>query len=323
MSSSAPTSSLRRILENRILQLSDDMEGLFAEARDRGRRESADQLNQAVRRIRQSAAFDELGATLIDAAARYAAGAALFRIEGRSALGERIRGVGEEAVQSFPGLEIPLDSAAALAGAVESRDPVVALTSPGQVTAEMVALAGHSPDGRVSIFPLMLRDQVAGLVYAWGTAEASALELLSQVASTVWAEISKPPRPVAPPPDLIAITPAPAQAAGVAPSRSWEQLPTEEQRLHLRAQRFARVHAADWRLNHRDAVQSGRLDRDLYQSLRRSIDAARAAFHEAFFVPCASMVDYLHLELVRTLANDNPELLGSDYPGPMVAEPRS
>jgi hypothetical protein len=29
-------------------------------------------------------------------------------------------------------------------------------------------------------------------------------------------------------------------------------------------------------------------------------------------------VDYLHLELVRTLANDDVELLGQDYPGPMV-----
>jgi hypothetical protein len=30
------------------------------------------------------------------------------------------------------------------------------------------------------------------------------------------------------------------------------------------------------------------------------------------------MVDYLHLELIRTLANDDAELLGKDYPGPMV-----
>jgi hypothetical protein len=30
------------------------------------------------------------------------------------------------------------------------------------------------------------------------------------------------------------------------------------------------------------------------------------------------MVDYLHLELVRTLANDDAEALGKDYPGPMV-----
>jgi len=30
------------------------------------------------------------------------------------------------------------------------------------------------------------------------------------------------------------------------------------------------------------------------------------------------MVDYLHLELLRTLANDDSDLLGKDYPGPLV-----
>jgi hypothetical protein len=29
-------------------------------------------------------------------------------------------------------------------------------------------------------------------------------------------------------------------------------------------------------------------------------------------------VDYLHLELVRTLANDEVELLGQEYPGPLA-----
>jgi hypothetical protein len=29
-------------------------------------------------------------------------------------------------------------------------------------------------------------------------------------------------------------------------------------------------------------------------------------------------VDYLHLELVRTLGNDDAELLGQGYPGAMV-----
>ena len=31
-----------------------------------------------------------------------------------------------------------------------------------------------------------------------------------------------------------------------------------------------------------------------------------------------TMVDYLHLELVRSLANDDAILLGPNYPGPLV-----
>ena len=55
-----------------------------------------------------------------------------------------------------------------------------------------------------------------------------------------------------------------------------------------------------------------------HAALRERIDMARELFHEQFFAPCASMVDYLHLELLRTLANDDPDLFGKDYPGPLV-----
>jgi hypothetical protein len=30
------------------------------------------------------------------------------------------------------------------------------------------------------------------------------------------------------------------------------------------------------------------------------------------------MVDYLHLEILRSLAHDDDRLLGPEYPGPMV-----
>jgi len=56
----------------------------------------------------------------------------------------------------------------------------------------------------------------------------------------------------------------------------------------------------------------------LYETLRGPIDAAREQFRKDFFAQCSSMVDYLDLELVRTLANDDAELLGTNYPGPMV-----
>ena len=88
--------------------------------------------------------------------------------------------------------------------------------------------------------------------------------------------------------------------------------------MHLGAQRFARVHVAELRLYRAAAVQTGRTQRDLYGALRQPIDAARARFREKFFAACPSMVDYLHLELLRTLANDDSELLGKEYPGPMA-----
>jgi hypothetical protein len=65
-------------------------------------------------------------------------------------------------------------------------------------------------------------------------------------------------------------------------------------------------------------VKIGRAARNLYTSLRAEIDSARETFRRDFLSAPGGMVDYLHLELVRTLANDDVELLGSDYPGPLA-----
>ena len=82
--------------------------------------------------------------------------------------------------------------------------------------------------------------------------------------------------------------------------------------------RDASLATAGLRLHEGQAVQSGRVRRDLYGALREKIDNARSAFRDRYFISCPSMVDYLHLELVRTLAQEDADLLGKDYPGPLV-----
>ncbi len=317
MASSGPTASLHQYLENQLAQLSTAIERRFEEARLAARGEFAGQLNQAVRRMRLNDGMEELTATLLDAAAAFSGNAALFRMDGESVRGEGIRGVPEEAVEAFRRLALPLSSAAALAHSVESRDPVVALTTPAQVSAEMMHLAGHPPEGRVSIFPVVAADRVAALVYAWGDVQASTLELLTQVAGAVWPAEKTAAGPLVTIAPAIAPTSAPA-AEPAPPASGWDRLPPDEQRVHLRAQRFARVKVAEMRLSEGGAVNSGRVRRNLYEALGRRIDAARETFRESFFATCPSMVDYLHLELVRTLAHDDPELLGKDYPGPLA-----
>jgi hypothetical protein len=294
MASSAPA-PLRQILENRVTQLLDEAERLCAEARGRAQREMADQLNQAARRVCQASAPDELAATLAAAAAQFAAAALVFRVDGDSARSEKI--------------ELPLAAAPALAGAVQTRDPVTAAAIPSEVSSALVDLLGHSPEDRVSVFPLVVRGQVPALLYCWGSVQPASVELLAQVAAAVWSAL-------VPPAPLVAIAPAPAAAPE--PASAWDKLSPEDQRTHLRAQRFARVKIAELRLFESAGVQSGRTHHNLYDALRNPIDAAREAFRAEFFASCSTMVDYLHLELLRILANDDAELLGNDYPGPMV-----
>ena len=290
-------SPARRLLDDRLAGLADDLDALFANSQERTRRECAEQLNQAVRLMRIASDAGELFATLENAAAQFAEGAMLFRVEDDAASHERIR--------------IQLDSAAAFAAAVEYGEPQTAAATPSEVSAALVELLGHEPADRVSVFPVEAGDRVEALVYAWGDMQGAAIELLAQVAGTL------NPRPLAPPLELVTIAPAPASPVAE-PKPSWESLSPEEQRIHLSAQRSARVQVAEMRLYEPDAVQSGRTLHDLYNALRKPIDAARESFRERFFSRCPSMVDYLHLELLRVLANDDPELLGKDYPGPLV-----
>ncbi len=323
-------SPVREVLEGRLSQIMVELEGVFddklaaqvavevearlaaaaakasKEARERARVEFADELNQATRRIRHAGDLTELLGTLMDATRDFATGAALFRVTKSVATGERIRGVPVQQAEAFRGTEVPLASAAALGEAVESGEPVAAVTSAAEVSAAMIKIAGHAEDGRVFVYPIVVRERVPALLYAWGTVQGSVLELLTQLAAAVWAGLPAPS-------DLVKLPAAQPPAP-----TTWEKLPPEEQQLHLRAQRYARVQVAEMRLFETDAVQSGRARRDLYGALRQRIDAARDSFRQSFFTACPSMVDYLHLEMVRTLANDDPEILGKDYPGPMV-----
>jgi hypothetical protein len=295
---SSPTSELRTILD----KFAAEAENAFEQTRVQACRDLAGQLNQAVRRIRQAATREELGETVADTAATFAAGAAWFRMEGAK----------EDASARSESLDltVPLTDAAAMREAMETREPVVALAAAPEVSAPLVERFAHSAESRAFVYPIADGEKVAALLYAWadtpGQAQNSALELLAQVASATWQALEPPPPP------LVNIAPMEK------PANPWEALSPHDQQIHLRAQRYARVQVAEMRLRNSPAVQSGRVRRTLYESLRDPIDAARNGFRKEFFTKCPSMVDYLHLELMRTLANDDADLLGKEYPGPMV-----
>jgi hypothetical protein len=149
---------------------------------------------------------------------------------------------------------------------------------------------------RCRLFPIVAEGRVAAILYAEGEPiDANGLEALAALAGACR-------RPA-------------ARERRAAPD--WSQLSREDQDLHLRAQRFARVRVAEMRLYKSQAVHSGRAQRNLYAALKEDIDSAREAFRRDFISASPAMPDYFHLELLRTLANDDVGLLGEDYPGPL------
>lgn len=84
----------------------------------------------------------------------------------------------------------------------------------------------------------------------------------------------------------------------------------EEQKLHDDAKRFARLLVSEIKLYNEAQVSAGRENRDLYERLRDDIERSRRMYMERVPENIHSSTNYFYEELVRTLANGDPTLLG-------------
>jgi hypothetical protein len=94
------------------------------------------------------------------------------------------------------------------------------------------------------------------------------------------------------------------------------QLSEAEQKVHRDARRFAKLLVSEIELYNKAKVAEGRKSRDLYKRLKTDIDRSRQTFEKRFGKALSNQIDYFHDELVRTLAANDSEALGPDYPGP-------
>jgi hypothetical protein len=93
----------------------------------------------------------------------------------------------------------------------------------------------------------------------------------------------------------------------------------EEKRLHIDAQRFARLLVSEIKLYNEQKVADGREQNDLYSRLREYIDRSREMYDKRVKPEVAQKFDYFHHELVTTLAVGDPAKLGEAYPGATVS----
>jgi hypothetical protein len=97
------------------------------------------------------------------------------------------------------------------------------------------------------------------------------------------------------------------------------RLPPEEQELHRRANRVAKVAMQDIQLLKPDEVRQGRERRDLCARLRNELDRARKEYDRRFRTILDHPVDYFHHWMVQILANGDAEALGEyPYPTPVL-----
>ena len=289
--SGAWTGDLERILEERLSDAAARIEDwhqndsgskladIAANARSNARRDLSEQLGRAVRRLRDFESEQLWSQALLEGTKGFCDRAALFVVNGPSLELRAARGF-----EHSTNFKVPLHTAPAFSAAVETRDTVTAMRTHGELSEPVASLLGESPGHRSSLFPLTARDRVAAVLYADSSGqdiEPAALEMLCSVASVVLESVaaSRPPGTGELVKLIGAVTPGTAEPARVS---SWFALDREEQNLHLRAQRFARVLVAEMRLYQAQAVKTGRTERNLYKHLQAEIDTGRGTFRNDF-----------------------------------------
>jgi hypothetical protein len=115
---------------------------------------------------------------------------------------------------------------------------------------------------------------------------------------------------------LAAVQPRPASKLMEAePVFNLDSLPPEEQELHRRAFRVAKVSMQDIRMLRPDDVKLGRENKDLCARLRDDIEKAHREYDRRFQTIQAHPVDYFYDWMVEILGGGDPQALG-EYPYP-------
>lgn len=313
------------LAERLVKEFAAAQQAAAAEATRSATASTAEALNLAVRRIRRASSITATGAALLETAGAYCGRAALMVHKAGSLSGWRTSGFGSGNngfAESWARFQVAVSDAPALAQAVETRDAVVSRSLPDHLSPALVALFGTPPEEKAYLFPLSLRQKVVAILYADAVGaeqvQPAALELLCAVAEATIETLSTRPFPPAAPGPAGA---APERRPSPAPTKppEWESLSPGERDLHLRAQRFARVLVADVQLYRPEEIREGKKTHNLYGALKEEIDKSREVYYRKFGQSIPS-IDYFHLELLRTLAADQEELLGPGYPGPMTEE---
>lgn len=96
-------------------------------------------------------------------------------------------------------------------------------------------------------------------------------------------------------------------------------LPKDQQDLHKRANRVAKVSMQDIKMLRPEDVRKGLEHKDICVRLRSEIDKARKEYDRRFQKILDQPVDYFHHWMVEILAGGDPEALGEyPYPSPVL-----
>jgi hypothetical protein len=302
---------------------------------------SSASLQKAVLAIQSGTNQKEILRTLLDNTVLYSGRAALFVIKAGAAAGwQGIAFSNNEAIKDFS-----LDVSSGLAARVmQSRSAESGSAS--EIDPQFVSKVGAPADGNAMFLPLLMKDKISALVYAdagtaGGTVDTSALDVLVR-ATSAWLEVisqrkqahkegtsepdaghsasaSNDPFASHTPVHTVKAqheaeaAPAAAMSAAAAWGGSTSVPAGEVGEIHRKAQRFARLLMDEIKLYNQAKVSEGRKHKDLYDRLKEDIEKSRSTYHKRYGNTLAGEADYFNQELIRSLAEDDVSLLGSNF----------
>ena len=270
----------------------------------------SDLLNAAAAAIQESSSQAEILRHLLEGEARFAGRVALFVVKGGTLNGWQ--GIGfddNDAVKS-----INLNGTSGLVGkAIQGRVPVSGATN--DFDSGFISQVKAPAENGCQVLPLVVKDKVAAVIYAdsgtapGGILDASGLKALTRFAG-IWLELAALRKAgggavVDEVPQQAAAAAAPVPAAA-APA-------TEEDELHKKARRFAKLLVEEIKLYNQAKVDEGKRQKDLYDRLKVDIEKSRASYDKRYAESAVASADYFNQELVRILADNDVSLMGAGF----------
>jgi hypothetical protein len=269
-----------------------------------------DLLNAAVAAIHNSASQAEILRHLLEGEARFAGRVALFVVKGGAVNGWQGIGFADNDVIKTFNLNT---SVGLVARAIQGRFAVGGTTS--EFDSGFITTVKSPAEDNCMVLPLIVKEKVAAILYAdagttpGGILDGSALTALSRFAA-IWLELTalRKTGSVAADDTSAALPAAPGTtAAAVAP-------PSEEDELHRKARRFAKLLVEEIKLYNQPKVDEGKLHRDLYDRLKADIEKSRATYDKRYSESPVASADYFTQELVRVLADNDISVMGAGFP---------
>jgi len=146
-------------------------------------------------------------------------------------------------------------------------------------------------------------------------AAASAGEASAQVATEAHSAIADVPSAVVEM-DRAVAEPLPighAETKATPETSPVSALSPEDQDVHRKAQRFARLLIDEIKLYNQAKVAEGRKNKDLYDRLKETIEKSRATYQKRYGKTVAASGNYLQNEIIRSLAEDDPSIMGANF----------